>query len=295
VTYDTNVYPILSSLWNGSDFRITGTYHSQDGNFVGSGFGLKFDSSNNSVVPISPNGNPKVGVDLGSTAAKFRNGEFTGTVQATDFLDSNGNSIGGVSGAADMSTCLLKTGSNQLPADTDWRVKQEINGSNKTLVHIQDGALGVYNLKAPTDTHHAATKEYVDAQTVKLDLWTYSDGEAVNLADGEFTVREESGGILKVYMAQKNAQGSYYHPALSSTDQYYHEFVSGDQKGPPITITSKTSKCIHFAMPTKAYFNTGTAKYTRIECKYHRSNYILTVGDKYILNVPGLMTPVWGW
>lgn len=86
VTYDTNVYPILSSLWNGSDFRITGTYHSQDGNFVGSGFGLKFDGDSNSIVPIAANGNPKVGIDLGSTAAKFKDGDFTGDVRATAFI-----------------------------------------------------------------------------------------------------------------------------------------------------------------------------------------------------------------
>jgi len=231
-----------------------------------------------------------IGAKIGSDAS------FTGTVQATDFLDANGNSIVGVSGAADMSNCLLKNSSNDVT--TGFRIK----GDSGTYVSTSGNELALYHLKEPADTHHAATKGYVDAQTaalessaIKLDLWTYSAGEASALTDGQFTVREEANGIFKVYMAQKNAQGSYYHPALSSTDQYYHEFVSGDQKGPPMSITSKTSKCTHFAMPTKVYFNNGTSKYTRLECKYHRTNYSLTAGDKYMLNIPGLMNPVFGW
>jgi len=134
-----------------------------------------------------------IGAKIGSDAS------FTGTVQATDFLDANGISIIGTGSSAD-------------------------------------------------------TPNY------RLDLWTYSDSAAEDLEDGEFHVSEQSGGVLKIYMAQKNAQGWYYHPASSSTGQYYHEGVTGDQKGPPMTITNKESRCIHFAMPTKSYFNTGRSK-----------------------------------
>ena len=97
VTYQANVYPLLSSLWNGDDFMITGTYHSKEGNFVGDSFGLRFDSDSNSVVPIASNGNPKVGIDLGSTAAKFKDGDFTGEVRATAFVG-DGSQLTGVGG-----------------------------------------------------------------------------------------------------------------------------------------------------------------------------------------------------
>lgn len=94
VTYQANVYPLLSSLWNGDDFMITGTYHSKEGNFVGEGFGLNFDNATNSVVPIAANGNPKAGIDLGSSAAKFKDGDFTGEVRATTFVGNTSIKLG---------------------------------------------------------------------------------------------------------------------------------------------------------------------------------------------------------
>jgi hypothetical protein len=61
---------------------------------------------------------------------------------------------------------LNNSGSNQLPDDTDWKVKQvNAEGKNKTLIHSVGGQLGVYNLKEPVESHHAATKAYVDAHT----------------------------------------------------------------------------------------------------------------------------------
>ncbi len=64
----------------------------------------------------------------------------------------------------DLSSYLKNEGSNDLPNDTDWKVKQQnASGSNKTLLQIKEGDLGLYNLKEPTQSHHAATKGYVDA------------------------------------------------------------------------------------------------------------------------------------
>jgi hypothetical protein len=65
-----------------------------------------------------------------------------------------------------LSSKLGNSGTNQLPDDTDWKVKQHTSeGKNKTLIHSVGGRLGVYNLKEPTESHHAATKSYVDAKS----------------------------------------------------------------------------------------------------------------------------------
>jgi hypothetical protein len=54
----------------------------------------------------------------------------------------------------------------------DWSVRQEnADGNHRTLFSATGGRLGVYNLSEPTDTHHAATKGYVDGVAdLKLDL-----------------------------------------------------------------------------------------------------------------------------
>ena len=45
----------------------------------------------------------------------------------------------------------------------DWSViQQNAEGNSRTLFSATGGALGVYNLIEPTETHHAATKNYVD-------------------------------------------------------------------------------------------------------------------------------------
>jgi hypothetical protein len=65
-----------------------------------------------------------------------------------------------------LSSKLGNSGANQLPDDTDWKVKQQTSeGKNKTLIHSVGGSLGVYNLKEPVESHHAATKAYVDAKS----------------------------------------------------------------------------------------------------------------------------------
>ena len=62
---------------------------------------------------------------------------------------------------------LKNEGTNQLPDETDWKIKQEINGSSKTLLHVQNGQLGAYNLKTPTSGHHATPKSYVDNEMAR--------------------------------------------------------------------------------------------------------------------------------
>jgi len=60
---------------------------------------------------------------------------------------------------------LNNAGANDLSDGTDWKVRQKTAaGSNKTLLQIKAGELGLYNLKEPSQSHHAATKAYVDAK-----------------------------------------------------------------------------------------------------------------------------------
>ena len=45
----------------------------------------------------------------------------------------------------------------------DWRVRQENEeGNYSTLIHGDNGQLGLYNLKDPNDSHHAVPRSYVD-------------------------------------------------------------------------------------------------------------------------------------
>jgi hypothetical protein len=62
---------------------------------------------------------------------------------------------------------LKNEGTNQLPDETDWKLKQETGGSNKTLLQVQNGQLGLYNLKTPTSGHHATSKSYVDNEMAR--------------------------------------------------------------------------------------------------------------------------------
>jgi hypothetical protein len=55
--------------------------------------------------------------------------------------------------------------------DDDWSVRQaNEDGNNRTLFSATGGQLGVYNLSEPTDTHHAATKNYVDEQVAGIEF-----------------------------------------------------------------------------------------------------------------------------
>ena len=89
---------------------------------------------------------------------------------------------------------IAKEGENYLSDAADWKIRQNnSSGSNKTLIQGKDGELGLYNLKAPTQSHHAATREYVDTmgggpKPAQL-AWVY-DGDKSSTtsapADGKF-------------------------------------------------------------------------------------------------------------
>ena len=53
-----------------------------------------------------------------------------------------------------------------------WLVRQDNeDGNYRTLIHGDGGQLGLYNLKDPSDSHHAVPRSYVDEKVdAKLDL-----------------------------------------------------------------------------------------------------------------------------
>jgi hypothetical protein len=60
---------------------------------------------------------------------------------------------------------LPRSGTSDLIGD--WRVRQENEENNySTLIHGDNGKLGLYNLKDPTDSHHAVPRSFVDEQNV---------------------------------------------------------------------------------------------------------------------------------
>jgi hypothetical protein len=81
----------------GNDISCSGRFISGTECFVGGSIGIKLDSNANSIVPVDEMGRPKVGIDLGSTAAKFKDGDFTGEVRATAFVGDGSQLTGTVS------------------------------------------------------------------------------------------------------------------------------------------------------------------------------------------------------
>ena len=66
---------------------------------------------------------------------------------------------------------VSRSGSNDLSGDS-WLVRQDNeDGNYRTLIHGDGGQLGLYNLKDPSDSHHAVPRSYVDEKVdAKLDL-----------------------------------------------------------------------------------------------------------------------------
>ena len=55
--------------------------------------------------------------------------------------------------------------------EDDWSVRQQnADGNNRTLFSATGGELHIYNLSEPADTHHAATKGYVDEQVAGIEF-----------------------------------------------------------------------------------------------------------------------------
>ena len=110
---------------------------------------------------------------------------------------------------------LDNSGANQLPADTDWKIRQENSeGKNKTLIHGVGGQLGVYNLKEPTESHHAATKAYVDANS-----------------GGNSGVPARPPGLKFMVMIQDALPGYFNWWVRSSTNQQHLELNTTDRDG----------------------------------------------------------------
>ena len=84
---------------------------------------------------------------------------------------------------------------------------------------LKMGSNQIQNVKNPTAGHHAANRDYVDNQVGKKTamsdipqpiLWKFRRGledNPQNLNNGEFTIREKSGGIVDIFFASKDAYG----------------------------------------------------------------------------------------
>ena len=79
-----------------------------------------------------------------------------GDQSVKDYVD---DAVAAIPGA-DLSSYIKNEGTNNLPANTNWKILQ----GNNTLIQGKDNELGLYNLKEPSESHHAATKGYVDAK-----------------------------------------------------------------------------------------------------------------------------------
>lgn len=94
---------------------------------------------------------------------------------------------------------LKNEGNNELDADTNWKIIQD----SKTLIQGRGGELGLYNLKAPAKSHHAATKEYVDANSGTGPLqppglrFKYQEGSG-NPSSGNFRWYQDGGRRLNI-------------------------------------------------------------------------------------------------
>jgi hypothetical protein len=117
---------------------------------------------------------------------------------------------------------LGNSGTNQLPDDTDWKVKQHTSeGKNKTLIHSVGGQLGVYNLKEPVESHHAATKGYVDSK---------SSGNSGNTGNGGISASRPPG--LKFMCSIVNLPNGYFQWWVKeSTGNQHLELATTDRDG----------------------------------------------------------------
>jgi hypothetical protein len=201
---------------------------------------------------------------------------------------------------------LNNAGISDLPNDTDWKIRQQnASGSNKTLLQVKEGELGLYNLKEPSQPHHAATKAYVDNNSgggsggLILDLWTYRGPKNTgnDLNDGEFGSKKMANGVLELYLAHKNSRGVIYYPSPpNSTNEYSHQITESNQGGSPMTVMHKDGRCLWYAETKKIVFNKSTGNYVLIEAiKYRAAFDLLLEGDQYMLNVAGFLSPVSGW
>ena len=125
-----------------------------------------------------------------------------GDQSVKDYVDDAINALPGT----DLSSYLKNEGNNDLPASANWKIRQPTStGSSKTLIQGRDGSLRLYNLKEPSESHHAATKGYVDdnagsggtaARPPGL-KFLYQSGSG-NAASGKFRWYNEGGRRLNI-------------------------------------------------------------------------------------------------
>jgi hypothetical protein len=115
--------------------------------------------------------------------------------------------------------------------EDDWSVKQkneELN--NRTLFSASGGSLNIYNLNEPTDTHHAATKSYVDEiADLKLSL---SGGTSSKMTGNLYMGGNKIAGLETPSIDTDAANKSYVDTAVAgSSDPYYtRNYILNDYK-----------------------------------------------------------------
>ncbi len=245
---------------------------------------------------------PKIEDEFDTLDNRYATNEYvdTGDKDVKDYVDDAIEAIPDT----DLSNYIKNEGTTDLPDDTDWKIKQHnAGGSNKTLLQVKEGSLGLYNLKEPSQPHHAATKSYVDSNVgsgaFNIDLWTYrgSGNTGNDLNDGEFKSKKMANGVLELYLAHKNSRGVIYYPSPpNSTNEYSHQITESNQGGSPMTVMHKDGRCLWYAETKKIVFNKSTGNYVLIEAiKYRAAFDLLVEGEQYMLNVAGFLSPVSGW
>jgi len=104
---------------------------------------------------------PKIEDEFDTLDNRYATNEYvdTGDQDVKDYVD---DAVAAIPGT-DLSSYLRNDTTNIFTADTDWKIRQpDSSGSNRTLINIKDGQMRLYNLTEPNDSHHAATRAYVD-------------------------------------------------------------------------------------------------------------------------------------
>ena len=199
-----------------------------------------------------------------------------------------------------------KTGINDLPKDTDWRLRQlNSEDKNKTLMKISGGQLGLFNLQEPGESHHATPKSYVDTKVSEVGggidgkveeaelkigynmhaNWKYmgDSHQADNLSPGEFTIRTE-GSVMKIYLAGTDVHNRKWYAQSANGESFTHAFAFGYG-----SITDRDGEVRKGGKLTEATFNNSGNNYARLKLEYYKSNFALTNGNYYTINAPGLL------
>ena len=169
---------------------------------------------------------PKIEDEFDTLDGRYATNEYVddGDQSVKDYVDDAINAIPDT----DLSSYLKNDGNNDLAASANWKIRQPTStGSNKTLIQGIDGELGVYNLKEPSESHHAATKGYVDTNagnSVSASRppglrFLYQSGSG-NAASGMFRWYNEGGRRLNI---STTSQDFPWGTDMPRTDILYNE------------------------------------------------------------------------